>query len=98
MRFEWDQAKNLANKLKHGISFEAAATVFDDPGEVTEEDLDSHGEQRWRTIGRSHAGTHLLVIHAERGIIEGELLVRIISARLATGTERKRYEREVGHR
>lgn len=98
MRFEWDEAKNLANKLKHGVSFEAAASVFFDPNELTEEDLDSWGEQRWRTIGRSDAGTHLLVIHAERGIIEGELLVRIISARVATSTERKRYEREVRYR
>lgn len=98
MRFEWDQAKNLANKQKHGVSFEAAASVFDDPHEFTEEDLDSWDEQRWRTIGRSGAGTHLLVIYTERGIVDGELLVRIISARAATGTERKRYEREIRYR
>ncbi|HEY5161717.1 MAG TPA: BrnT family toxin, partial [Terriglobales bacterium] len=31
MRFEWDEEKNRRNKLKHGISFQAAAVVFDDP-------------------------------------------------------------------
>lgn len=35
MRFEWDEAKNDANKRKHGVSFEAASTVFDDPNEIS---------------------------------------------------------------
>lgn len=98
MRFEWDEAKNRANKLKHGISFEMAATVFDDPDAITEDDRDSFGEARWRTIGRSQLGTHLFVIHADRTMMDGEETTRIISARKAGKEERRRYERRAAYR
>ena len=98
MRFEWDQAKNLTNRQKHGVSFEAAATVFADPNALSELDRDSFEESRWRTIGRSEAGTHLFVIHALRDMIEDELVIRIISARRASPSERRRYERETSYR
>ena len=48
--FEWDQQKNDANKLKHGISFEDTLPVFHDEQAVTIEDS-HHGEQRWKTLG-----------------------------------------------
>lgn len=98
MRFEWDPDKYEENLRKHRIRFEVAVTVFDDPDEFTEEDLDAFAERRWRTVGKSDAGSHLFVIHTERGMIGNEVVVRIISARLATAREKKRYERQASFR
>jgi uncharacterized DUF497 family protein len=50
--FSWDDAKNEANKQKHGVSFEAAQLVFDDPLHFSMQDRIEHGEQRWQTIGQ----------------------------------------------
>lgn len=36
MAFEWDANKAATNLAKHGISFEEAKTVFDDPASVNE--------------------------------------------------------------
>jgi uncharacterized DUF497 family protein len=48
MRYEWDQRKNRANRRKHGISFELASLVFDDPDCLVGKDrVDEAGEQRW---------------------------------------------------
>jgi hypothetical protein len=94
MRFQWDPDKYDTNLRKHGVRFEAAITVFDDPNEITREDRDAVDEQRWRTIGRPVVGPLLFVIHAERGMIDGEVVVRIISARLADAPERRCYERQ----
>ena len=49
--FSWDEAKNAANQRKHGVSFDAAKLVFDDPLHVTRQDRIEHGEQRWQTLG-----------------------------------------------
>ena len=64
MRFEWDQRKAKDNLRKHGISFEEARTVFDDPRVVVVADLvHSGGEDRFWAIGRSTATRTLLVCH-----------------------------------
>jgi len=49
--FEWDEAKERSNYRKHGVLFEEAAQVFDDPLAVTEQDRIAGGELRWQTIG-----------------------------------------------
>jgi uncharacterized DUF497 family protein len=46
MRFEWDEAKNLSNQRKHGVSFERASAVFLDPLCVSVEDRVEDGETR----------------------------------------------------
>lgn len=94
MRFQWDPDKYETNLQKHGVRFEAAVSVFDDPFEITREDRDTVDEHRWRTIGRPEAGPLLFVIHAERGMIDGEIVVRIVSARPANAPERRYYERQ----
>ena len=93
MRFVWDEAKNRANKVKHGLSFELAKRVFDDPLHVSIPDRHEHGEERWRTIGLAGSVAILVVIHTyvEQNSQE---TVRIISARKATKSERARYEDE----
>ncbi len=50
--FSWDDAKNEINQRKHGVSFEAAQLVFDDPLHITRQDRIEHGEQRWQTSGQ----------------------------------------------
>ena len=91
MRIVWDETKNRANRAKHGISFETARLVFDDPLHVSVPDWSEHDEERWTTIGMVAAVAILLVVHTY-GERNGEEIVRIISARKATKGERKRYE------
>jgi uncharacterized DUF497 family protein len=88
--FEWDDDKARINFQKHGIRFEEAARVFDDPLAMSEQDRIESGERRWRTIGRA-GGLLLLVAHTVRREEDAEV-VRIISARRADRRERKRYE------
>ena len=88
MKFEWDPQKAEANLAKHGVSFEDGSTVFGDSLAGTIPDpLHSADEARFITVGHSAAGKLVVVVHAERGE-----RARIISARLATSAERKRYE------
>jgi uncharacterized DUF497 family protein len=91
--FEWDERKNASNRKKHGVSFEVATAVFDDPMHVTTPEHEAKGEIRWRTVGAVH-GRYLLVV-AHTLIEEGEEIVRIISARAATAHERREYEEEL---
>ena len=88
MRCEWDPAKAVVNRRKHGVSFEEAATALADGLAVTGADPDhSRAESRYITFGVSAAGRLLTVAHTERGD-----RLRIISARLATKRERQLYE------
>ena len=93
--FEWDPAKDAANKSKHGVSFETAKLVFDDPLSTTKQDRIEDGEMRWQTVGLVGRHRVLLVAHAifERIDDGGEVEVfRLISARKATWHEREAYE------
>jgi uncharacterized DUF497 family protein len=88
VHFEWDPAKAAENFRKHEVSFEEASTVFYDPLAATGADPDhSEYEERMITFGMSSAGRLLVVYHAERGAAN-----RIISARLASRSERHIYE------
>ena len=90
MQFEWDPKKSRANLRKHGVSFEEASTVFFDDLSLTGDDPDhSLDEDRFVTFGLSSMGRLLVVAYTERGEH-----IRIISARLVTGSERKLYEEE----
>ncbi len=87
MEWRWDQRKAVANKTKHGVSFELAALVFADPLHLSQPDCHPDGH-RWITIGRVSSVT-LLVVHT---YFDHESSGRIISARKATAYERKAYE------
>ena len=90
--FEWDDRKAKINYRKHGVRFEEAALVFDDPFAVSDNDRIENGERRWQTIGMAGGCLLLLVAHTvfdENDEIE---VIRIISARRANSMERKRYE------
>jgi len=92
VRWTWDPKKAAANRAKHGLSFETAVLVFDDPLHASKPDTHPD-EDRWRTVGLV-GPVLLLVVHtwpeAETG--RGMPLGRIISARKATAHERKAYE------
>ena len=92
MRFEWDDAKNVANRRKHGVSFETARLVFDDPCAISIQDRNDNGEEPWQTIGRAGGTIILLVAHTVRDDDARQEIIRIISARKATPRERRVYE------
>lgn len=86
--FEWDTVKAAANVTAHGVEFEEAVTVFQDPLAKIHDDPDhSLDEKREILIGHSREGRLLLVSFADR-----RSRIRIISARTATRRERRDYE------
>jgi uncharacterized DUF497 family protein len=91
LRWIWNAEKNRRNKRVHGLSFETAAAVFDDPLAATQPDPHTD-EERWQTIGMID-GVVIFVVHTwPRPDAAGEEIGRIISARKATSHERKAYE------
>jgi len=91
IRFTWDENKSKENHEKHGISFEEAKSIFYDPIARLIFDPDhSADEDRFIMLGMSHRLRVLIVCHCYK---EKEELIRIISARKATTSERKIYER-----
>jgi uncharacterized DUF497 family protein len=89
MRFTWDPRKAASNQRKHSVTFEEAATVFDDEHALVQPDL-TH-EDRLLILGISARARVLFVVYVE---LEADDVVRIISARKATAHERKAYESE----
>ena len=92
MKFEWDEAKNLANQKKHGVSFEEAESLFaaDDYLELFDEEH-SESEERFIAIGLIRRGL-IVVVWA----LSEEETARIISARIATKKEVGLYEAYMG--
>ena len=98
-RFSWDERKNRANRRKHGVSFETATRVFEDPLVIFEPDREVDAEARWQAIGRVEEHILLLVAHTHEED-DGEETIRIISARRATARERETFHarsRSGGH-
>ena len=91
IEFEWNSDKAALNFEKHRVSFQEAATVFNDPLSITFPDPDhSIGESRYIIIGLSQFGQLLVIAHTDRGET-----VRIISARQVTRQERRFYEQGI---
>ena len=95
IRFEWDEAKNRSNKKKHGIDFETARLIFDDPHCISFVERVSDGEDRWHAIGSIENIIVIVVVHTYREEVSDEV-IRIISARRATRHERKLYAQAIG--
>jgi hypothetical protein len=91
MLFEWDDVKARANLRKHGVSFELARSIFEDPCLVLLPDRVVEGEQRWQAIGSAEGRILLAVAHTVNDNGEDER-IRIISARKATRQEIRIYE------
>jgi uncharacterized protein len=89
-RFEWYGPKAAANRAKHRVTFEEAATVFGDPlGRIVDDPRHSEGEERFVLLGHSDRRRLLVVMFVERGEA-----IHLISARKATRRERKEYEED----
>jgi uncharacterized protein len=92
VNYVWDDRKNQLNIMKHGIDFEDARQVFDDPNLLSfyDENHSSQEETRWLSIGRTEKDIMCVVIHLfkDEG---GEECIRIISARKADPDEEKQY-------
>ena len=93
-QFEWDPRKALSNHRKHGITFDRAASVFNDPGILSFFDEDhSFLEERWITLAMDETGIPLVVCHTFQFENERKKArVRIISARKATKRELQDYK------
>jgi hypothetical protein len=87
MRVVWDPQKARSNYKKHGIRLSDAEMVLFDPNALTREDTEAQGEPRFVAVGTDSAGRILVVVYTYRGET-----MRLISARAATGRERKTYE------
>jgi len=94
MEFSWNPAKAKRNRAKHGVSFETAKRIFDDPHLIILEDYDDEfGEMRYHALG--YAGAHLLLLVVFVGRSEHEEeIIHIISARKADDYEHKTYARQ----
>ncbi len=87
--FKWDEARAAANYVKHGVSFEAARDVFEDPFAIEQmDDRANYGEERWTIVGEAR-GRLLFVAYTMRGEI-----IRIISARAAEPFEQRAYHEQ----
>lgn len=85
--FEWNEAKRASNLIKHGVRFEVAQRIFDGWVLTQADDRRDYGERREVSIGVVEDELFLTVVHTSRA---GR--IRIISARLASQSERSRYE------
>ena len=94
LRFDWDERKNKGNRAKHGVWFEEAQSVFDDPHARVFYDPEHSEEEedRFILLGVSLGGRTLVVVHC---YWEADSLVRIISARKATKKEVRAYEERI---
>jgi uncharacterized DUF497 family protein len=89
VEFEWDPAKDSANRRKHRVSFEEAASAFsDEHGRLIADPDHSDGEDRYVLLGMSIHARILVVVHCYR---ESDAVIRIISARRATRREHRQY-------
>lgn len=83
--FEWDANKDALNFAKHGIRFKTAAKVFADPNKLMREDNDHSKEPRFNVLGK--VGKILFIVC----VFQQNSVIRIISARVATASEARRY-------
>jgi len=90
--FEWNPGKAQENRRNHGVSFEQAATVFQDPRAASVYDSQHSGkEDRWITMGISTTSGLLVVHHTFEEIDSSHVRIRIFSSRKATASEIKQY-------
>jgi uncharacterized protein len=89
LEFEWDPGRAATNLRKHGVTFEEAASAFQDVFGLYFQQQDAN-EPRFVLLAMSQRERLLFTVHAERD----HDVIRIISARLATRAERRRYEQD----
>lgn len=89
LEFTWDQRKSVANRKKHGVSFEEAMSVFhDECARLIQDPEHSAEEERFILLGLSSRLRLLVVCHC---YLEEDTTIRIISARKASKSEQQQY-------
>jgi len=91
VRFEWDEAKRLANIEKHGVDFADVPPMFDGDVFTIEDQRFEYDEIRYITFGLLKFRV-IVVAHTDE-----EDVIRIIPARKATQNEEKLYFKEIGY-
>ena len=86
----WDSVKAKSNRLKHRVLFSDVESVFYDPSAISFEDRESEGEARFIVIGLDSLARLVVVAYTYRGSV-----IRVISARKASKTEQKTYEKGI---
>ena len=90
MKITWDPFKAKSNRLKHRVFFSEMEPVFFDPNAISIEDTDSEDEARYLVIGLDSLGRLVVVTYTYR-----ESVIRLISARKASKTEQRAYEKGI---
>jgi len=90
IKFDWNPDKARSNLAKHNVAFDVAIQIFDDPNAISGLDRIVDGEERWRTVGRIGFTTILFVGHTWVDE-DGQIYVRVITARRATKYEIQGY-------
>ncbi len=91
MDFEWDVEKARANWLKHGVTFDLATSIWNDPHLQIVLDSVVDGEERWWAVGYGAISGLLIAVHVYPDPTD-ESRVRLISARRASKHEQRRYQ------
>jgi uncharacterized DUF497 family protein len=91
MKFEWDPAKDEANRFKHGLQLAFGKAVFDDPFyDLIPSIRIGNEEERWKAVGLI-GGKLYTAVHVWRGEV-----VRLISVRRSNAGEQAHYDRNSG--
>ena len=90
MRFSWDPLKSEANLAERGFDFLFATLIFDGPTLERHDDRQNYGEKRVIALGIAD-GILLTVVYTDRVGGGGDVVRRIISARVSNRRERKAY-------
>lgn len=90
MEITWDSLKAKSNRLKHQVFFSDVEPVFYDSNAISIEDSDSRDEARYIVIGLDSLERLLVVVYA---YCDSE--IRLISARKASKSERRTYEKGI---
>jgi len=86
MEFEWDPAKAELNIAKHGVAFDYATRVFDDPNRLDLKDRRrDYREERRIAFGKIGARVLAVAYTLRKDVI------RLISARKANPREQRQY-------
>lgn len=93
MKFEWDEAKNQANILKHSLSFSNAHHIFDAPMLIEIDKREDYGEERFVGIGLLRNFAVIIVFTEPQADT-----IRVVSLRKALKYEREKFEQSIGNR
>lgn len=95
MKFDWDERKNQANIREHKVSFEEASTIFfNEVTEIPDLEHSDDFEHRFIAFGMSALLRELFVCYCYKELINGDEVIRIITARKANQSERREFFNE----